>query len=98
MYYNIFIEMKNSDEIKKYLNFESYEEAKKKLDEILADGTVKEDEVQEIKVIETSTVTDGDYTLLKRFIKETGLYGEKFFNEKYPFYYAKDITDEIIKK
>lgn len=98
MYYNIFIEMKNSDEIKKYLNFEGYEEAKKKLDEILANGTVKEDEVKEIKVIETSTVTDGDYTLLKRFIKETELYGEKFFNEKYPFYYAKDITDEIIKK
>lgn len=97
MYYNIFLEMKNSDEIKKYLNLESVEAAKKQLDVILG-GEVRENDIQEIKIIETSTITEGDYTLLKRFVRETELYGEKFFNEKYPFYYAKDITNDIIKK
>ena len=97
MYYNIFLEMKNSDEIKKYLNLESVEAAKKQMDAILG-GEIKEADIQEIKIIETSTITEGDYTLLKRFVKETELYGEKFFNEKYPFYYAKDITNDIIKK
>lgn len=97
MYYNIFLEMKNNDEIKKYLNLESIDAAKKQLDSILG-GEIKEADIQEIKVIETSTVTDGDYHLLKRFVKETQLYGEKFFNEKYPFYYAKDVTKDVVER
>ena len=33
--------------------------------------------------------------LLKRYLKETQQLGEKFLNEKFPNYYAKDITKEF---
>ena len=39
----------------------------------------------------------GDYKLVERFIKETQTYGEKFVNEKYPGFFVKDITEEILK-
>lgn len=36
-----------------------------------------------------------NYLNVKRYIKETKQLGEKFLNERFPNYYAKDITDEI---
>ena len=55
-------------------------------------------EIKKVQIVETSIETTGEYDLIKRFIKETQILGEKFFNEKYPFYYAKDITNEILEK
>lgn len=92
MYYSIFLEMENNPEIKKWLNMNTKDEIIEIL-KGLPDGGVKK-----LQIVETSTETTGEYDLIKRFIKETQILGEKFFNEKYPFYYAKDITEEIIKK
>ena len=36
-----------------------------------------------------------DYENIKRYLKETQQLGEKFLNEKFPNYYAKDITEEL---
>lgn len=92
MYYSIFLEMENSPEIKKWLNIDT----KNEIVEILKG--LSDEGVKKLQIVETSTETTGEYDLIKRFIKETQILGEKFFNEKYPFYYAKDITKEIIKK
>ena len=46
-----------------------------------------DEEVKKVQIVETSIETIGEYDLIKRFI-----------NEKYPFYYAKDITNEIVEK
>lgn len=92
MYYSIFLEMENNPEIKKWLNMNTKDEIIEILKELSDEG------VKRLQIVETSTETTGEYDLIKRFIKETQILGEKFFNEKYPFYYAKDITKEIIKK
>ncbi|MHD0318114.1 hypothetical protein [Fusobacterium sp. THCT1E2] len=92
MYYSIFLEMENNPEIKKWLNMNTKDEIVEILKELSDEG------VKKLQIVETSTETTGEYDLIKRFIKETQILGEKFFNEKYPFYYAKDITEEIIKK
>ena len=92
MYYSIFLEMENNPEIKKWLNMNTKDEIVEILKELSDEGVTK------LQIVETSTETTGEYDLIKRFIKETQILGEKFFNEKYPFYYAKDITEEIIKK
>lgn len=92
MYYSIFLEMENNPEIKKWLNMNTKDEITEILKELSDEG------VKRLQIVETSTETTGEYDLIKRFIKETQILGEKFFNEKYPFYYAKDITKEIIKK
>lgn len=92
MYYSIFLEMENSPEIKKWLNIDTKNEIVEILKGLSNEG------VKKLQIVETSTETTGEYDLIKRFIKETQILGEKFFNEKYPFYYAKDITKEIIKK
>ncbi len=92
MYYSIFLEMENDPEIKKWLNMNT----KDKVTEILKG--LNDKEIKKLKIVETSTETNGEYDLIKRFIKETQILGEKFFNEKYPFYYAKDITNEILEK
>lgn len=92
MYYSIFLEMENNPEIKKWLNMNTKDEIIEILKGLPDEG------VKKLQIVETSTETIGEYDLIKRFIKETQILGEKFFNEKYPFYYAKDITEEIIKK
>ena len=92
MYYSIFLEVENDSKMKKWLNLKTRDEVVEILKEL------SEEKVKKIQIIETSAETTGEYDLIKRFIKETKILGEKFFNEKYPFYYAKDITDEIMKK
>lgn len=92
MYYSIFLEMENNPEIKKWLNMNTKDEIIEILKGLPDEG------VKKLQIVETSTETTGEYDLIKRFIKETQILGEKFFNEKYPFYYAKDITEGIIKK
>ncbi|WP_130889517.1 hypothetical protein [Fusobacterium ulcerans] len=92
MYYSIFLEVENNPEIKKWLNMNTKDEIIEILKGLPDEG------VKKLQIVETSTETTGEYDLIKRFIKETQILGEKFFNEKYPFYYAKDITEEIIKK
>ena len=92
MYYSIFLEMENNPEIKKWLNMNTKDEIIEILKGLPDEG------VKKLQIVEPSTETTGEYDLIKRFIKETQILGEKFFNEKYPFYYAKDITEEIIKK
>ena len=84
--------MENKPEIKKWLNMNTKDEIIEILKGLPDEG------VKKLQIVETSTETTGEYDLIKRFIKETQILGEKFFNEKYPFYYAKDITEEIIKK
>ena len=92
MYYSIFLEMENNPEIKKWLNMNTKDEIIEILKGLPDEG------VKKLQIVETSTETTGEYDLIKRFIKETQILGEKFFNEKYPFYYAKDITNEIVEK
>ena len=92
MYYSIFLEVENNPEIKKWLNMNTKDEIIEILKGLPDEG------VKKLQIVETSTETTGEYDLIKRFIKETQILGEKFFNEKYPFYYGKDITEEIIKK
>jgi hypothetical protein len=92
MYYSIFLEMENNPEIKKWLNMNTKDE----ITEILR--KLNDKEIKKVQIVETSIETTGEYELIKRFIKETQILGEKFFNQKYPFYYAKDITNEILEK
>lgn len=105
MYYSVFIEMKNSSDIKKLLNFSSREEVMEKVgtpflkgEAFEAEGKeIKKADVEKILVVETAMRQLGDYKLVSRFIKETQTYGEKFVNEKYPGFFVKDITEEILK-
>lgn len=92
MYYSIFLETENDPVIKKWLNMNTKDEINKILKKLT------DEEVKKVQIVETSIETTGEYDLIKRFIKETQILGEKFFNEKYPFYYAKDITNEILEK
>ena len=92
MYYSIFLETENDPVIKKCLNMNTKDEINKILKKLT------DEEVKKVQIVETSIETIGEYDLIKRFIKETQILGEKFFNEKYPFYYAKDITNEIVEK
>ena len=92
MYYSIFLETENDPVIKKWLNMNTKDE----IIEVLRRLT--DEEVRKVQIVETSIETTGEYDLIKRFIKETQILGEKFFNEKYPFYYAKDITNEIVER
>lgn len=92
MYYSIFLETENNPVIKKWLNMNTKDEINKILKKLT------DEEVKKVQIVETSIETIGEYDLIKRFIKETQILGEKFFNEKYPFYYAKDITNEIVEK
>lgn len=105
MYYSVFIEMKNGSDIKKLLNFSSREEVMEKVgtpflkgEEFEAEGEkIKKDDTKKILIVETAVRQLGDYKLVERFIKETQTYGEKFVNEKYPGFFVKDITEEILK-
>lgn len=103
MFYNVFFKLKNEDEVKKILNFSSKEELLEKIYlPYKNDGkfdfngiTVTKEEVEFFQVVETGLQSPEDYDNVKRYIKETRQLGEKFLNEKFPNYYAKDITKEL---
>lgn len=105
MYYSVFFEMKNGLGIKKLLNFSNKDEVMEKVgtpflkgEEFEAEGEkIKKENIEKILIIETAVRQLGDYKLVSRFIKETQTYGEKFVNEKYPGFFVKDITEEILK-
>ena len=105
MYYSVFAEIKNSSDIKKILNLSSREEVMEKVgtpflkgEEFEAEGEkIKKDDIEKLLIVETAVRQLGDYKLVERFIKETQTYGEKFVNEKYPGFFVKDITEEILK-
>ena len=105
MYYSVFVEIKNSSDIKKILNISSREEIMEKVGtpflkgkEFEAEGEkIKKDDIEKLLIVETAVRQLGDYKLVERFIKETQTYGEKFVNEKYPGFFVKDITEEILK-
>lgn len=105
MYYSVFVEIKNSSDIKKILNLSSREEVMEKVgtpflkgEEFEAEGEkIKKDDIEKLLIVETAIRQLGDYKLVERFIKETQTYGEKFVNEKYPGFFVKDITEEILK-
>ena len=105
MYYSVFVEIKNSSDIKKILNLSSREEVMEKVstpflkgEEFEAEGEkIKKDDIEKLLIVETAVRQLGDYKLVERFIKETQTYGEKFVNEKYPGFFVKDITEEILK-
>lgn len=105
MYYSVFVEIKNSSDIKKILNLSSREEVIEKVgtpflkgEEFEAEGEkIKKDDIEKLLIVETAVRQLGDYKLVERFIKETQTYGEKFVNEKYPGFFVKDITEEILK-
>lgn len=105
MYYSVFFEMKNGLGIKKLLNFSNKDEVMEKIgtpflkgEEFEAEGEkIRKENVEKILIVETAVRQLGDYKLVSRFIKETQTYGEKFVNEKYPGFFVKDITEEILK-
>lgn len=105
MYYSVFVEIKNSSDIKKILNLSSREEIMEKVgtpflkgEEFEAEGEkIRKDDIEKLLIAETAVRQLGDYKLVERFIKETQTYGEKFVNEKYPGFFVKDITEEILK-
>lgn len=105
MYYSVFVEIKNSSDIKKILNISSREEIMEKVgtpflkgEEFEAEGEkIRKDDIEKLLIVETAVRQLGDYKLVERFIKETQTYGEKFVNEKYPGFFVKDITEEILK-
>lgn len=105
MYYSVFVEIKNSSDIKKILNLSSREEIMEKVgtpflkgEEFGAEGEkIRKDDIEKLLIVETAVRQLGDYKLVERFIKETQTYGEKFVNEKYPGFFVKDITEEILK-
>ena len=94
MYYSVFVEIKNSSDIKKILNLSSREEVIEKVgtpflkgEEFEAEGEkIKKDDIEKLLIVETAVRQLGDYKLVERFIKET-----------YPGFFVKDITEEILK-
>lgn len=103
MFYSIFFKKKNENEVKKILNLSSKEEVLKKVYlsyknegvfEYKGD-LIKKDELEFFQVVETGLQSAEDYENIKRYIKETKQLGEKFLNEKFPNYYAKDVTKEL---
>lgn len=103
MFYNVFFKLKNENEIKRILNFPSKEEVLKKVylpykndgKFYFNDVAVSKEELEFFQIVETGLQCPEDYDNVKRYIKETKQLGEKFLNEKFPNYYAKDITDEL---
>lgn len=103
MFYNVFFKLKNDDEMKKILNFPTRGELLKKVYLPLKnDGKfffnetiVTKDKIEFFQVVETGLQAPEEYENIKRYIKETKQLGEKFLNEKFPNYYAKDITKEL---
>ncbi|STO32051.1 Uncharacterised protein [Fusobacterium necrogenes] len=103
MFYSVFFKLKNENEIKKILNFLSKEEILEKIyfpykntgKFDFNNTTIKKEELEFFQIIETGLHSPENYDNVKRYIKETQQLGEKFLNEKFPNYYAKDITEEL---
>lgn len=102
MFYNVFFKLKNENEIKKILNFPTKEDVLEKIylpfknnGKFEFDGaTINREDLEFFQVVETGLQSPEDYENIKRYLKETQQLGEKFLNEKFPNYYAKDITEE----
>ena len=58
-------------------------------------ATINREDLEFFQVVETGLQSPEDYENIKRYLKETQQLGEKFLNEKFPNYYAKDITEEL---
>ena len=103
MFYNVFFKLKNENEIKKILNFPTKEDVLEKIylpfknnGKFEFDGaTINKEDLEFFQVVETGLQSPEDYENIKRYLKETQQLGEKFLNEKFPIYYAKDITEEL---
>lgn len=103
MFYNVFFKLKNENEIKKILNFPTKEDVLEKIylpfknnGKFEFDGaTINKEDLEFFQVVETGLQSPEDYENIKRYVKETQQLGEKFLNEKFPNYYAKDITEEL---
>ena len=103
MFYNVFFNLKNENEIKKILNFPTKEDVLEKIylpfknnGKFEFDGaTINREDLEFFQVVETGLQSPEDYENIKRYLKETQQLGEKFLNEKFPNYYAKDITEEL---
>lgn len=103
MFYNVFFKLKNENEIKKILNFPTKEDVLEKIylpfknnGKFEFDGaTINREDLEFFQVVETGLQSPKDYENIKRYLKETQQLGEKFLNEKFPNYYAKDITEEL---
>lgn len=103
MFYNMFFKLKNENEIKKILNFPTKEDVLEKIylpfknnGKFEFDGaTINKEDLEFFQVVETGLQSPEDYENIKRYLKETQQLGEKFLNEKFPNYYAKDITEEL---
>ena len=103
MFYNVFFKLKNENEIKKILNFPTKEDVLEKIylpfknnGKFEFDGaTINREDLEFFQVLETVLQSPEDYENIKRYLKETQQLGEKFLNEKFPNYYAKDITEEL---
>ena len=101
MFYNVFFKLKNENEIKKILNFPTKEDVLEKIylpfknnGKFEFDGaTINREDLEFFQVVETGLQSPEDYENIKRYLKETQQLGEKFLNEKFPNYYAKDITE-----
>lgn len=103
MFYNVFFKLKNENEIKKILNFPTKEDVLEKIylpfknnEKFEFNGaTINKEDLEFFQVVETGLQSPEDYENIKRYLKETQQLGEKFLNEKFPNYYAKDITEEL---
>lgn len=103
MFYNVFFKLKNENEIKKILDFPTKEDVLEKIylpfknnGKFEFDGaTINKEDLEFFQVVETGLQSPEDYENIKRYLKETQQLGEKFLNEKFPNYYAKDITEEL---
>lgn len=105
MFYNVFFKLKNENEIKKILNFPTKEDVLEKIylpfknnGKFEFDGAtinINKEDLEFFQVVETGLQSPEDYENIKRYLKETQQLGEKFLNEKFPNYYAKDITEEL---
>ena len=103
MFYNVFFKLKNENEIKKILNFPTKEDVLEKIylpfknnGKFEFDGaTINKEDLEFFQVVETGLQSPEDYENIKRYLKETQQLGEKFLNEKFHNYYAKDITEEL---
>lgn len=103
MFYNVFFKLKNENEIKKILNFPTKEDVLEKIYLPFKNNgkfgfngaTINKEDLEFFQVVETGLQSPEDYENIKRYLKETQQLGEKFLNEKFPNYYAKDITEEL---
>lgn len=103
MFYSVFFKLKSNDELEKILNFQTKEDVLKQVYLPLKNTgkfeyngvSVKNEDIEFFQVIETGLQAPESYENIKRYIKETKQLGEKFLNEKFPNYYAKDITKEL---